>query len=292
MTEPATHWTTRIRTATAAHALLIVPSTVILAALFLAPVSYFFMISFWRVRAYRLQADLTLEQYVRVLTDYADSLLYTFATAFAIGAAVTLLAFGFAYFCRFKAGRYGTALIFAALVTLFGGYLTKIYMWKTILGAQGILNTALMSLGIVDAPIQAFLFSPMAVIITLIHYTLPLSILPIYGALSGITDTPLEAARDLGATRRQVFRDIVLPRCRTGILSSFTLSFLFAAGDYVTPVLVGGPHTSMIGLFIQSQFGHRINAPLGAAMSFTVIVIAATIIGLVGLILWRLLRSR
>ena len=106
-------------------------------------------------------------------------------------------------------------------------------------------------LGLIDQPITVFLFSPFAVVITLTHYTLPLAILPIYGALRGIGDVPLEAARDVGARPRRVFLDIVLPQARIGLISSFSLTFLFAAGDYVTPLLVGGPNTAMIGLFIQ-----------------------------------------
>jgi len=89
-----------------------------------------------------------------------------------------------------------------------------------------------------------------------------------------VTDTPLYAARDLGASRRRVFWDIVLPQCRIGILFAFALTYLFAAGDYVTPQLVGGPYTSMIGVLIQLQFGFRFNAPLGSALAFTMMVIA------------------
>lgn len=270
------------------HALLIVPSAAIFAVLFLVPVSYFLLISFWRVRAYRLVPDFNLQQYVEVFAEYGGSLAYTFAMSLAIAVVTTIVAFAYAYFCRFRAGRFGVLFLFIALITLFGGYLTKIYMWKTILGSNGILNSAFEILGLIDQPITVFLFSPFAVLITLTHYTLPLAILPIYGALRGIGDVPLEAARDIGAAPRRVFLDIVLPQTRIGLVSSFSLTFLFAAGDYVTPLLVGGPHTAMIGLFIQSQFGHRLNAPLGAAMSFTVIVVCLATIALVA---WGIFRA-
>jgi spermidine/putrescine transport system permease protein len=212
--------------------------------------------------------------------------------AFSIAVVTTLIAFSFAYFCRFKAGRFGMVFLFAAIITLFGGYLTKIYVWKTILGSSGILNSTLLWIGVIDEPITAFLFSPIAVVITLSHYTLPLAILPIYGALRGVSDVPLEAARDIGASPIRVFLDIVLPQTRMGVISSFSLTFLFSAGDYVTPLLVGGPHTAMIGLFVQSQFGHRLNAPVGAAMSFTVIAISLVIISLVSLFIFRVTRAK
>ncbi len=261
--------------------LLLAPSSAIFLALFLVPLSYFFVISFWRVRTYKLRPDATLEQYGTVFAEYWQSLGYTFLIAFSIAIITTLIAFGYAYFCRFKARRFGLLFVFLAVITLFGGYLTKIYMWKTILGSNGILNSAFLIAEIIQEPITVFLFSPIAVVITLTHYTLPLAILPIYGSLRAVSDIPLQAARDLGAKRYRVFFDIVLPQTRVGLISSFSLTFLFTAGDYVTPLLVGGPHTSMIGLFIQSQFGHRLNAPLGSAMSFTVIACCIVVIGIV-----------
>ncbi|MFT5113795.1 MAG: spermidine/putrescine transport system permease protein [Parasphingorhabdus sp.] len=271
---------------------LLVPSSLIFTLLFVFPISYFFVISFWRVRTYRLRVDATFDQYLKVFSDFSGPLLNTFVIAFCVAVTSTFMAFAFAYFCRFKAGRYGMVFLLLALVTLFGGYLTKIYMWKTILGSAGVLNSALLALGLIQEPITAFLFSPVAVLITLVHYTLPLAILPIFGALRGVEDVPLEAARDVGASPFRVFYDIVLPQCRLAILSSFSLSFIFSLGDYVTPLLVGGPHTSMIGLFIQNQFGNRLNPPLGSAMSFTVIALGLIVIAVMAVILARVTRPK
>ena len=268
------------------------PSVLVFVLFFLLPMAYFFMVSFWRVQAFRLQRDATIDQYVAVIRDFSEPLIFTLVVAFAIGAIATIVAFAFAYFCRFRARRYGTVLIFVTLVTLFGGYLTKIYMWKTMLGSAGILNSALLAAGLITEPITALLYNPGAVVITLVHYTLPLAILPIYGSLRGVEDTPLDAARDLGASRFRVFFDIVLPQCRVGILAAFSLSFIFAAGDYVTPLMVGGPNTSMIGLFIQSQFGNRLNSPLGSAMAFVVIICCTSIILIVAAALYRLTKAR
>ena len=273
-------------------ALLLGPSTIALVALFLVPVAYFFIVSFWRVRSYRLKAEWTLDQYVVVITDYHETLGFTLLVAVTIALITTSIAYAYAYFCRFWAGRLAMVFLFVPLITLFGGYLTKIYMWKTILGSNGILNSALMTLGITGEPITAFLFNPFAVVITLTHYTLPLAILPIYGSLRGIGDAPLKAARDLGAGKWRTFLDVVLPQSQIGLISAFSLTFLFAAGDYVTPQLVGGPHTSMIGVFIQSQFGHRLNAPLGSAMSFTVILSCLLIIAAFATAVHRSTRPR
>jgi spermidine/putrescine transport system permease protein len=274
------------------HLPFVLPSVTIFVFCFAAPVAYFFVMSFWQIKSYQLSTDPTVHNYIEVWTDYFASLWYTFAVASVIALVVTAVAFGFAYFIRFKAGRWGTPLLFVALLTLFGGYLTKIYVWKTILGQGGVLNTALQAIGVVDEPITVFLYNPLAVVITLGHYTLPLAILPIYGALRSVDDVPLRCARDLGARPWQVFKEIVLPQCQVGILFSFTLTFLFAAGDYVTPLLVGGPYTSMMGIMIQLQFGMRYNAPMGAAMAFTIIAICMIVIGMVGLGLRQTLKAR
>jgi spermidine/putrescine transport system permease protein len=270
----------------------ILPSFLVFFMLFLLPISYFFVISFWRVRSFQLHVDATLDQYHEVFKSFAHPLAYTLTVALAIALVTTLLAFAYAYFCRFKTRRLGTALVFLALLTLFGGYLTKIYMWKTILGSAGLLNSALLELGLISEPVTILLYNIGAVIITLVHYTLPLAILPIYGALRGIDDVPLEAARDLGARRSRVFFDIVLPQCKLGILSAFSLTFIFAAGDYVTPLMVGGPSTSMIGLFIQNQFGARLNSPLGSAMSFSFIAASALVILVMATLLHALVKPR
>ena len=274
------------------RALMMVPSGSIVVMLFVLPVVYFFAMSFWQVRSYRIRSDATVEQYVAVFTEYQFALGYTLLVAVCISLITSTIAFAFAYFCRFKAGRFALIFLIIALVTLFGGYLTKIYMWKTILGSKGILNSALIYLGIIETPIEAFLFSPIAVVITLTHYTLPLALLPIYGSLHGMSDVPMQAARDLGAKPLRVFYDIVLPQTRVGLLTAVSLTFIFAAGDYVTPLLVGGPNTSMIGLFIQSQFGVRYNPPLGSAMSFSIMFCGAIIIGLFWLVIFGITRRR
>jgi spermidine/putrescine transport system permease protein len=271
---------------------MLLPSASVFLLIFAAPLLYFFAVSFWRKKSFSVVPDFIVDNYVRVFDEYSVSLVFTFSMASLIAAVTTIIAFAFAYVVRFKAGRYGLPLLFVALITLFGGYLSKIYVWKTILGQNGILNTALISLGLIDEPIAALLYNPIAVVITLTHYMLPLAVLPIYGSLRTIEDDPLHSARDLGASPFRIFWDIILPQCRLGIVIAFTLSLLFAAGDWVTPKLVGGPYTSMIGTFIEYQYGSRTNPAVGSAMAFTVIAISVVIVGIVALILRGALRPR
>ena len=251
--------------------LLPAPAAAVFVGLFIAPVAFFFAVSFWRKKAMRLVPDFTFENYVETWEKYAGVIAITLGIALATALLTTAIAFAFAYLIRFKAGRLGPPLLFITLLTLFGGYLVKIYAWKSILGKDGILNSALLWLGIVREPLTIFIYNPGAVVVTLTYFLLPLAILPIYGSLRTIDDETIEAARDVGARPRHAFRDIVFPLARAGTLAAFTLSFLVAAGDYVTPRFVGGPYTAMIGDFIEQQFSLRFDWPMGSAMSFSVL---------------------
>jgi spermidine/putrescine transport system permease protein len=255
----------------------VAPAALVFFGLFAAPLAYFLVISFWSVRARIMRPDLTVANYVEAWERYGDVLLRTLVTAGAIGLVTTLLAFGFAYAIRFKAGRLGPALLFVTLITLFGGYLVKIYAWKSILGRDGILNMALVGIGILEAPSPAFIYSMTGVVVTLTYFLLPFAVLPIYGALRSIDDATLEAARDLGARPLAVVRDIVVPQSFGGITAAFTMAFLISAGDYVTPRFVGGG-AAMMGNFIEAQFSLGFNWPMGSAMSFTVLAASLLIV--------------
>ena len=248
----------------------IAPASLVFLGLFVAPLVYFLIISFWSVKARMMRPDLTVANYIGAVTEYGDVLVSTLAIAGAIAIVTTLLAFGFAYVIRFKAGPLGPLLLFVTLITLFGGYLVKIYAWKSILGIDGSLNMALTGTGLLSEPSGAFIYSTNAVVITLTYFLLPFAVLPIYGALRSIEDSTLEAARDLGARPLAVMRDIVVPQCEGGVLVAFTLAFLISAGDYVTPQFVGGG-AAMMGRFIESEFSTHFDWPMGSAMSFTVL---------------------
>jgi spermidine/putrescine transport system permease protein len=268
--------------------LLLAPALGIFGILFVLPLIYFFVISFWRVVLFKLKPDFTFVNYGQVYDQHTATLAFTLSLAFIVAALTTALGFIYAYLIRFKAGRWGPALLFIALITLFGGYLMKIYSWMTILGITGVLNTALLALGIIDEPLPWLFYNAGAVVVTLINFLLPIAILPIYGSMRGITDIELEAARDLGAGGWRSFSDIVVPRCHTGTMAGFALCFLLAAGDYLTPQLVGGK-VNMIGVQISAQFGGIFNPPMGSAMSFVTVgaSIAVVVLAIFMLTRWR-----
>ena len=188
------------------------PALAVLAFVFAIPIVLLFIVSFWSVKNFKLQPDVSLAAWQRFFTVYGDLTLYTLLVGLLVGLLCTGLGFVFAYAARFKAGRFGDLLLVATLITLFGGYLVKIYAWKSILGADGLLNQALMALGLTDQPLAFLIYSRGAVVIALVHFLLPFAILPIYASLRNVSEVTIEAARDLGASAYQVLTKVIVPQ--------------------------------------------------------------------------------
>jgi len=254
------------------------PGAAVFVGLFVLPLSFLFAVSFWKKTLFTVAPDFSFDGYRDAVADYWEVGLNTLAISLAAGVITTVLAFFFAYVIRFKAGRWGDAVLFLTLVTLFGGYLVKIYAWKSILGTQGILNSALLASGLVDQPLGIFIYNAGAVVVALIHFLLPLAVLPVYAAMRNVRDITLEAARDLGAGPWHVLFGIVLPQCRAGLIAAFAFSFLIAAGDYITPLFLGGTGGAMIGMFIANAFSIRFDWPLGSALAFITMATSLAIV--------------
>lgn len=275
-----------------ATALQLAPATVLLLVFLVGPIAVFFVYSFWTSEAFELVGDWTLANYREALTDdlYRDLFRQTIATALAAATLTVVVAYGFAHAIRFHLRRYQEPLLFLVVVALFSGYLVRVYAWRTILGDQGIVNEALRRLGLIDAPLSFLLFSRVATIVVFVNFLVPLAVLPIYAALQNVRDEEIEAARDLGAGAFGAFRRVTLPLAWGGVFAAFALTFIIAAGDYVTPQLVGGTRGGMIGRTIASSFGTAFNWPLGAALSFLTLAFVLAILGVVRLIGARVVR--
>jgi len=258
-------------------ALLVAPSLLIFIGLFIAPTLYFLLVSFWRFESYELIREFNLDNYREVAADYLRLGIYTLVIAGIISLLAVTLGFVYAYVARFRAGRFGSVMLFVALISLFGGYLMKVYAWRTILGMEGIINNALLASGIISEPVTWLLYNPPSVVLTLTNFLFPFAMLPIFASMQSIQDSELESARDLGAPWTAILFDHVVPRCKTGIVTGFALCFLISCGDWVTPVLVGGRMT-MLGNLIAAQFGEFLNWPLGAAMSFSLLAAAFLVV--------------
>jgi len=184
-----------------------------------------------------------------------------------------LLAYPVAYFLAFHAGDKQSLLLNIMIIPAWTSFLLRVLAWRLILGSNGLINTFLMWLGVIQEPISGLFYSVNAVIITLVYIWIPFAALPIYVALLRIEPGLLEAASDLGAKPWQGFFKVTLPLSIPGILAAFLYVFIPTVGEYVTPALVGGPNGLMIGNIIWDQFMRGLDWPMGATLSLVVMLI-------------------
>lgn len=268
----------------------LLPAGLFYVLFFGVPMVSLLVISLWRAQGFVLIPDFTFANYQRIVESalYRGVLLRTVGVGLITAAIVVPVAFTLAYLMRFVFELRGQLILQLVLLSLFSGYLVRIYAWRTILGKQGLLNSALQWLGLIGEPLEFLIYSQAAVIITLSGLLLPLAVLPLYSAMQNVPRDHIEAARDLGAGRFHVLRTVLVPMVMPGVRTAFAFAFLLAAGDYVTPTLVGGTQSIMIGNIIADQFrGTGTNWPLGAAMAFVVVGVTLVLyVAITQLIRW------
>jgi putrescine transport system permease protein len=221
------------------------------------------------VEAYRLVAsdDLYVAAYLSSLRMAAMATLASLAIAFPLALAMTRAP---------KSLR--PALVLLAIAPFWTSFLVRIYAWILILKDEGLLNHALMSLGLIDAPLAIFA-TDWAVLIGIVYSYLPFMILPLYAALERQDVTLIEAASDLGATPASVFWRVRVPLAWPGILAGMLLVFIPAVGEFVIPDLLGGSDTLMIGRTLWSEFFENRDWP--AASAVAIVLLAVLLVPLV-----------
>ena len=222
----------------------------------------------------------TLDNFVNLLSNpsYRATFLRTMRLAAEVSALNFVLGYATAYFIWRRPPAWRNLLVVALAIPLLMSYIIKIYAMRGVLGTNGLLNSALLALGIVDEPVTALLFSLAAVRITLSVVLLPFMVLPICVALERIPASVLHAAADLGASEIQTIRWVILPLSLPGATVGAMFTFVLASGDFLAPELVGGIEGFTYGRLVFSQFGLAFNWPLGAALSVLLMAVALTVI--------------
>ena len=256
---------------------LLSPALIAMGLLLTAPLVLLVLYSFWSQSDLGLDRHFTFLQYISVFSRASYRTL--FARSVAISAAVTLvtvvLAYPMAYFVAFRVEK--TKFLWLILLTIpfWTSYLLRVFAWKIILGYNGVINSGLISLGLIREPLAFLLYNPSAVVITLAHAWAAFAILPIYVSLEKIDRELLEAAADLGDGPIWRFFRVTLPLSLPGVIGAAVLIFVPTTGDYVTPTLVGGANGVMIANVIEVQFDKIGDWPLGAALSIATMAIVA-----------------
>ena len=246
------------------------------------PILTMFTLSFWTQDYLVLRKEFTLDNYKEAWFEPVYQKLFN--RSLIISMTVTLLtisfAFPVAYFISFYGGRRKALWLFFITIPFWTSYLLRMFLWKVILGYNGVLNSFFKWLGVITEPLTFLLYNSNAVIIALTHGWAPFAILPIFVSLEKIDRTLLEASKDLGDSSFQQFFRIILPLSIPGLIGATLIIFIPTIGDYITPKLVGGPDGLMIANMIQVQFSKANNAPLSAALS----VSSLLIVGLISII--------
>ena len=184
--------------------------------------------------------------------------------------AAVLIAIPVAYFLAFCVERSKYTWLLIVIAPFLTSYLLRVFAWKVILGDQGLINSGLMAIGLVDQenPLTFLIYSQFTVIVVLTYAWVPFICLPIFLSFQTIDRRLLESAMDLGATRMQAFRKISLPIIAPGIVAAFLFVFIPSIGEYITPTLVGGVNGTMYGQSLATQFvGGAFNWQFGSVMA-------------------------
>ena len=246
----------------------------------LLPYALMFVHSFWLVRDGFIVHEWNLQNYAKLFQNpvYLEVLFRTMRIAASVTLLSLLLGYPLAYFMSFHAGIRKDLLYQLVIVPLWVSYLVRGYAWKTILGSDGVLNGFLQYLHITKDPVSFFLYSPFAVILMLTHIYTPFVFLPLYASLEHIPPNLVEASHDLGASPRATFFRVILPLSLPGLLAGATFAFVLTLGDFLGPLLVGGPSSIMIANIVQSLFGTAYDWPLGAAISVFIMLLTITLL--------------
>lgn len=260
--------------------LVSIPPLFWVAAFLLLPYALMLIHSLWVVQDGVIVHQWNLDNYETLFTNplYVEVLFRTMRIAASVTLCSLLLGYPLAYYLAFHAGSRKELLYQLVIVPLWVSYLVRGYAWKTILGSDGVLNGFLQYLHLTHEPVGFFLYSPFAVVLMLTHIYTPFVFLPIYASLEHIPRPLLEASQDLGAGSFQTFRRVILPLSMPGLLAGTTFAFVLSLGDFLAPLLVGGPSGTMIANVVQSLFGAAYDWPLGAAISVGILVITISLL--------------
>jgi spermidine/putrescine transport system permease protein len=254
--------------------LLLSPLGLFLVGAVLVPAAILFGYSLFTWRLVEPTGALTAANYVAVLADplYRQLLVNTIVIALPTTIGSVVGGYTLAYYIVFGNGP-GRRLTLGLVVSaLMASYLVRIFAWRTLLGSNGVINSLLVQTGIIREPLGFLLFSPASAILAEVALLMPLAGLAFYASLAGISASYREASRDLGAGRAQTLLKITIPLTGASILATSALTFFLSAGDYITPVLVGGASSATLGTVIASSMGHAGNYGLGASVAFLLLV--------------------
>lgn len=266
------------------------PTLLVMICALALPIFTLVVYSFWTQDYIYIDKTPTLNNY----QTFFDKWMYggLLLRSIRMSATVTLinvcLAFPIAYFLAFKVRKNVMTWLILINLPFWTSYLLRVLAWKIMLGNNGVINSTLLDLDLIQGPLEFLLYSRFAVVLTLVHAWAAFAILPIYLSLSKIDRSLLEAAADLGDGPVKRFLRVTLPLSMPGVIAAAVIQFIPTVGDYITPMMVGGPRGMMFGQIIAGQFGEANNWPLGSALT---IIMMMTITAIIFTFIWLAQRG-
>lgn len=250
---------------------------------FIGPVAIMFLIATMEMQDLVLVPQYGINNFLEVFTDFVNRTAFVNTTTIAMLTTVTaaVVAYPLAYYIARFGGEYKNQLAMLVMIPFWTNFIVRVYGWKIILGSRGVVNSALMSVGVINEPLGWIINTEFSIWLGLTYLWLPFMILPLYTSLEKIDDAIIEAAYDLGASRYAVFRRIILPLSISGLVGGTIFVFIFSMGAYIVPAMLGGG-TLFVGTRIAYEFGIGGDWPMGAALGSILMLI-------VGSLIWSLL---
>ncbi|SEL87451.1 putative spermidine/putrescine transport system permease protein [Variovorax sp. YR750] len=267
------------------------PFALVFLLFFLIPLALVAMVSLWNFNEYELIPAVTLRNYLSLfegcsrLTDNGDlcvtlnTYLSTFKFCLLVWGITLVIGFSVAYFLAFhvRSSTMQTVLFVLCTVPFWTSNVIRMISWVPLLGRNGLVNQALMGIGLVDQPLEWLLFSDFSVVLAFVHLYTMFMIVPIFNSMMRIDRSLLEAASDAGASGWQTLWNVVVPLSRTGILIGSIFVITIVMGDFVTIGVMGGQQIASIGKIIQVQTSY-LQFPLAAANAMILLAVVLMII--------------
>lgn len=268
---------------------LLAPVTLFLGVFFLAPLAIIALFSFltpglyggvewafyhWNYSRIFGWADGIIEIYEPV---YLQILFRSLSFAAVTVVLTLILCYPVAFWVSRLPPRWRLLFLFLITLPFFASLIVRLYAWLLILKPSGLLNTSLLALGVISEPLE-ILYTPTAVVLGMVYIMIPFMFLPLYAAVDNLDRAQIEASLDLGATRYQTFRKVVVPQTLPGIMGGAVIVFIPSVGNFIVPDVLGGAKGLMIGNLVEQQFLSARNWPFGSALSMIIMAVVLTVL--------------
>ncbi len=259
---------------------MFMPALILVSFFFFVPILSLLRISFFKYSGMGVfEPGFTLENYIKFLTDpfYLQVIWYTIKIASSVTIICLIAGYPVAYYITCQTGKWKIFLLLLIIIPLWTNLIVRIYGWFVILGRQGLLNSILIKLNLIDEPIS-LVFTTGSVVVGLIDNVFPWILLIMISVLEGINWDIIEAARDLGASRIKSFYEITFKLSLPGIAVAGLFAFVWSVGEYAVPSLLGSSGNRTISIEIADQMLNLLNWPFGASMAFVLFAISVSVL--------------